>query len=79
MVMRKIRISLPLTGDDNGLILSITDHTAVSILGDSKQVRLQFTTTATRVCLNDIRAVHVDASKWICGDQDNSGVCVDVA
>jgi len=70
---------VPLSGDNNGLVLLIADHAAVSILGNSKQMGLQLTTSPARIGLDDVLSVKVDTSERIGGDQDDSRVCVDVA
>jgi hypothetical protein len=59
---------LPLSRDNNGLVLLITNHTAVCIFCNSKQVWLQLAAPPARIGLDDIRAVEVDPSKGVGGD-----------
>lgn len=70
--MHACKVALPLTRDDNRLVLLVADHAAIGIFGNSEQVRFQFTTLSARVSLDDVLGIEVDSSERIGGNQDDS-------
>lgn len=70
---------IPLSGDNNGLVLLVANHAAVSILGNGEQMGLKLTTSPTRIGLDDVLGVEVDTGEGVGSDQHDSRVSVDVA
>lgn len=67
---------LPLSGNDNGLTGAIAAHSSVGILCDSKEMRLEFPSPSTAVCLNDLWTIKSDSLERIHGYKDNARVCI---
>lgn len=69
---------LPLTGNNHGLVGLLSYHTSIRILGNSKQMRLQLSTSLTGILLNDVRLIQRHTCERIGSDQDNTGIGIDV-
>nr|CAA62185.1 orf 06169 [Saccharomyces cerevisiae] len=63
----------------NGLILFVIFHQPIRFFGNGKQVRFQFTSALSRICLDHVLCIKlVDTIKRVCSNQNNTRVCVDI-
>lgn len=75
--------NIPLSANDNRLVSSrfssSSHHATVRILGDSEQVRFELALSPSGVGLDDGGRVDGEGGERIDGDEDDSGISVNLA
>jgi hypothetical protein len=72
-----MQASAPFTGYDDGLPCAVLAHGRVRIFSNGEQMRLEIAPSSPRVCLDNLGTIHRNALKWIDGNEDDTGICID--